>query len=188
MPVRAFSRCLAAVLLLAPLPALGQARNADVVARLAADCLAEVPPPAFVLSAPTLAPYLRTALVARWQTGARRVFADTLAAYPRLVLGSPETSVAYTRAGRGRWGRAVRLDLPFTLTGVDGEIVQAGTCREATNDVVPKNLIASLEDAAYPETVGTRPAPGWVARYAEPALLGGALVVSTLLFFSLRSR
>lgn len=179
---------LALALLAAVPPVRAQPRNAAVLGRLAADCLADVPPDAFVLDAPTLTPYLHAALVARWQANGRRPFADTLAAYPRLHIGPATATVAYARAGRRRWNRTVTLALPFTLLRPDGEILRADVCGTDAADVVPARSVATLEDPTYPETIGRRPAPGWVARYAEPVLLGSAVVVSTLLFFSLRSR
>ena len=184
MPRRALA---AFVLLLAAFPAAAQPTNAEVIARLAADCLADVPPDAFVLTA-DLAPYLHTALIGRWQQAERRVFSDSLAAYPHLRLGTPAATIAYSRAGRGRFGRTVRLALPYTLTSPEGEILRTGTCDQSIADMIERRALARLEDAAHPETVGARPAPGWAQRYAEPFLLGSAVVVSTLLFFSLRSR
>lgn len=184
MTCRAFALLL---LLLAALPAAAQPTNAEVLARLAAGCLGGVPEGAFVLEAPVLPSYLRAPLVETWQAAGRRVFADTLATYPRLHLEAPRATVAYSRSGRRHYGRRVRLVLPYTLVA-GGEVLRAGTCDEVAEDAIARSEVPRLEDPALPETIGTRPPPGWVGRFAEPVLLGGAVAVSTLLFFSLRSR
>lgn len=168
-------------------PAAAQPTNAETIARLAADCLAVVPPASFALDAPSVPPYVRTALIERWQAAGRRVYAGPTEALPRLTLDAPRASVVYARVGR-QWGRVIGLQLPYTLTGADGEMLRSGACDDAFEDVVDRRRVAALETPAYPETVGARPAPGWVRRYAEPLVLGSAVVVSTLLFFSLRSR
>ncbi len=180
---------LAFVLCCAP-AAAAQHTNAEALGSLAADCLATVPAPgAFALVAPGLAPYLRDALVARWQTENRRVFADTSAsAMPRLTLDAPAATIGYTRAGRRRYARSVGLRMGYVLTSAEGEVLRAGTCAEDAADTLDARDLDRIENPAFPETVGMRPPPGWVRRYAEPVVLGAAVVVSTVLFFSLRSR
>ncbi len=184
-----FSTALAVLVLLASYcEVAAQPTNAEVLGGLAADCLTEVPPETFVLEAPALAPYARAALIARWQTAGRRVFADTVRAYPRLRLDTAQPAILYARQGRRRYRRHVTLALPYTLMSAEGEVLRADVCRGNVQDVVDRSALVWLEDPFYPETVGARPATGWVRRYAEPLLLGGVAAASTLLFFSLRSR
>ena len=168
----------------------GLATNADVLGRLAADCLGGVPPPQFRLDAPALAPYLRTALVRAWTAGERTAFvgADSAFAGSVLAVRVEGARVRYARAGRGRLRRTADLAVRYALTDARSALVADDICTRTATDVVSTRALGALETAAYPETVGVRPGvPGW-RRVAEPVLLGGAVVVSALLFFSLRSR
>ena len=164
--------------------------NADVLGRLAADCLAGVPPPAFRLDAPALAPYLRSALVAAWGAGGRTAFvaADSSFDGGALAVRVEGARVRYGRAGRGRLRRTADLALRYALTDARGALVADEACARTATDVVPAAALGRIETAAYPETAGVRPGVAGWRRVAEPALLGGAVVVSALLFFSLRSR
>lgn len=175
-------------LLLAAAPAGAQPTNAEMIGRLATRCLGSVPVGTFLLDAPEVPAYLRAALVTAWQQQGHRVFVDSTGASAGLRLEAPRATVQYARAGRRQYERTVRLSLPFTFTSPEGEVLRAGVCEEMDADTLARAALPLVEEAAYPETVGTRPPPRLVARYAEPLLLGSAVVVSTLLFFSLRSR
>lgn len=163
------------------------APNAVALGRLAVACLADAPvPPAVVLDAPV--PYLRSALTTAWTAAGRRVLADTARTAPRAEVRVEAASVAYARAGRGRLARTVRLGLRTRLVAPDGTVAYDVPCVETLRDEIAARDRATLEDPAFPETRGSGPPPSRLRRTGEAVLLGGAVVVGTLLLFSLRSR
>ena len=169
-----------------------QPTNQEALEALAVGCLAEVPDglDAFRLDVPAAMPYLQTALVARWSTPGRAVYAvDSTAtsSVPTLTVAVDEAAVTYARAGRSAYERTVRLSLRHALTAPDGRILSADGCSETYTDTIARSRVARLETPAYPETQGVLPQAGWVRRYAQPAVLATAAVVTAYLFFSLRS-
>lgn len=181
----------------APARASGPPPNAAVIGRLAVECMGDVPLPAtFRLDAPETAPYVRAALADAWRTGGKTALlaepagqADSaLAARPaRLAYRVEAASVRYGRAGRGRLARTADLRLRLSLTDARGALAYDAVCARAAEDRVPARMRGALGEA-YPELAGTGPAPAAWRRVAEPVLLAGAVGLSTLLFFSLRSR
>lgn len=174
-------------------PAAGaQPTNQEALEALAVGCLADVPDglDAFRLDVPAATPYLQTALVARWSAPGRAVYvADSTAtsALPTLSVAVDEAAVTYARAGRGAYDRTVRLAVRHALTAPDGRILSAEACSDAYTDTIARSQVARLESPTYPETQGAQPQAGWVRRYAQPAVLATAVVVTVYLFFSLRS-
>lgn len=189
--------CFAVVLLLATAQTASAqpATNMAAYQTLALDCLAEVPDTVrtFRLDAPAQMPYLRTALVDRWQREGRTVYlADSTARsaaadVPRLAYRIEESGVAYERAGRREMGRAVRLSLRYTLLGADGRLLHENACRDTFDDVLRRSDQATIETATFPETQGAAPRAGWLRRYVQPAVLAAATAVTVYLFFSLRN-
>ena len=170
------------------------ATNVEAYQTLAVDCLAGVPDTvrAFQLQAPSQMPYLRTALVERWQREGRTVFlADstlgtTPARLPRLVFLIEESGVDYERAGRRQMRRAVHLGLRYTFLGADGRLLREDACRDRFDDMLRPADQSVVETAAFPESQGEAPRAGWLRRYAQPAVLAAATAVTIYLFFSLR--
>ncbi len=91
--------------------------NVEAYQALALRCLNSVPDTtaALLLDAPTLMPYLRSALTAAWQRDGRTLFlADTAfsapaRALPRLVYALEEARVDYKRVRRKQLNRTVTL-------------------------------------------------------------------------------
>lgn len=170
------------------------ATNVEAYQTMALDCLGGVPDTvrAFQLQAPPQMPYLRTALLERWQQEGRTVFlADstlgtTPARLPRLVYLIEERGVDYERAGRRQMRRFVRLGLRYTLLGADGRLLREDACRDRFGDMVRPADQPVVETAAFPESQGEAPRAGWLRRYAQPAVLAAATAVTIYLFFSLR--
>lgn len=167
--------------------------NLEVLQSLAVECLSGAVPDsmlAFRLDAPEQRPYLRTALVRRWQGAGRRMYvtADSASTpLPTLAYDAEAVEVAYARARRRAVERTVTLALQYTLTAADGRLLRDTRCRDTYTDTVPREAMATLESAAHPETQADPPPGGWLRRYAQPAVVAAATVVTAFLFFSLRS-
>jgi hypothetical protein len=167
--------------------------NLEVLQSLAVGCLIDTVPDStqtFRLDASEQMPYLRSALVGRWQDAGRRIYvaADSATApLPTLAYDVETVKVAYARAGRRTVERAVTLALHFTLTAADGRLLRDERCRDTYADTVQRDLLVDLESAAHPETQADPPPGGWLRRYAQPAIVAAATVVTVFLFFSLRS-
>ncbi len=181
--------CLAGVV-----PAWGQPTNLEAYQTLAVECLAAAPDTAraFRLAVPARMPFLRTALVARWQEEGHMVFLadssfEATGALPRLAYEVEEATVAYERAGRKQLRRTVTLALRHTFTGPGGEILREDRCRDVYEDTVARRAAAGLADEAFPETQAPLPEAGWLRRYLEPVVLTAATAVAVYLFFTLRS-
>lgn len=185
---------LAGLLLWAAAPLAAQPTNQAQLAALAEACLAPLPDTLAAFRLEGLPPYLRTALVPRWQAEGRTLYAgepsaDSLAtpALPVLRVTVETAAVAYTRAGRRRLGRSVRLVLLATLLAPDGRLLREARCERTAEDVVPRSAHAALEDPAIPATQAPLPPGSWRRRYLEPAVLTAATALVVFLFFSLRN-
>ena len=73
------------------------------------------------------------------------------------------------------------------VSRLDATLLADTRCRETTTDAVLRRDVGRLENPAFPETQSPLPPGSWRRRYLEPVVLGGAVVVAALLFFSLRS-
>ena len=173
-------------------PCRGQATNLAHYEAMAVACLSAVPDTAraFRLDAPDAMPYLRAALVARWQSEGRVIFrpdAPAAEALPWLRYAIEEARVAYAKAPDHRLARTVTLALRYTFTGADGRILRDDRCRDVRADTIRSADRARVETAAFPETQAPPPEAGWVRRYLEPAVITAATAVGIYLFFTLRS-
>ena len=180
----------ALVLLVFATPVLAQPApsNADVLGRLAADCVTSVTaPPAFYLDVPVAAPYLRSTLGSALSGTGRQVLADSSAS-ARVGIRVERAAVTYARAGRGRLRRSATLRLRTRVVDEGGRVLFDDACTREASDMIAAAQRNALEDLAWPETVGTGPAPSRLRRMLEVGLVAGAVVTSTLLLFSLRSR
>ncbi len=181
-------------LLLLCLVALGAGRaraqapsNADALGRLAAACLAGVPvPAAFHLAVPAGQPYLRSALTGALGPTARLLADSTAPA--RLRIDVERAAIAYRRAGRGRLHRTAVLRLRTQVVDEAGLVRYDAPCTQEAADVITARQRSALEDLRWPETLGMAPTPSRLRRVLETGLVAGAIVTSTLLLFSLRSR
>lgn len=185
-----------ATLLLTSLPAAAQPTeaptNIEALQNLAVACVADAVPDSmqsFRLDAPDRMPYLRSALVDRWQAENRLLYlADTTSTdLPTLAYAVETVDVRYARSGRRTVARTVRLALRYSLTAPDGRLLRDTRCQDAYTDTIRRDAIAALEAEAFPETQGEVPPGGWFRRYAQPAIVAAATVVTVYLFFSLRS-
>lgn len=170
-----------------------QPTNLEALQTLAVRCLAEVPDTtrALRVEAPAQTPYLRAALVNRWQQENRSIFLPDSSLHtpnlPRLRYTVEAINVAYARAGRKRLQRTVTLALHYTYTAPGGRLLADDRCRETFTDTIRRADQAAVESDAYPETQGATPRGSWRRRYLEPALLAAATAVTVFLFFNLRN-
>ncbi|QXD14225.1 hypothetical protein GQ464_012285 [Rhodocaloribacter litoris] len=172
--------------------ARAQETNLALYEAVALQCLAAVPDTAraFVLEAPETMPYLRTALVNRWQAEGRTVFlpgAPGAGGLPGLRYTVETARVAYQKANGGRLARSVTLALRYTFSGADGRLLREARCQDTRTDVIPREALPRVETEAFPETRAEPPAPGWLRRYLEPVVITAATAVGIYLFFTLRS-
>ena len=157
--------------------------------RLAVQCLSDVPGTltSFRLVPADTMPYLRAALTDEWIGRGTRVALPTAEDLTTLRYDIDHTGVRYRRLGRRLHERTISLGIDYTLSEANGGVLDDGVCSEMVVDTVRVRDLSVLEDLAYPETAGQRPPAGWFRRYLEPVVLGGAVAVAVLLFFSLRS-
>lgn len=168
--------------------------NLDVYQQIAVACVAEAPAAldAFRLAMPAQMPYLRTALMERWQAQQKQVYlADSSytaapAALSTLTVQIEQAEVHYERAARKQVQRAVTLGLQYTVVGGDGQLLQEARCADTVRDTVPRDQLDALA-SPYPETQAEPPAAGWFRRHGQPAILTAATAVTVYLFFALRS-
>lgn len=170
-------------------PAFGQSTNLALYQDLAIECLAAVPGEVDSLSleSPTRMPFLRSALIARWQEDGRSIFeADSSRDVAHLVYHIDDARVVYGRAD-GDVARHVVLGMRYTLTAPDGRILADDRCAKDFSDVIPRGALAAVENEAYAETQADPPEAGWFRRYLEPVVITAATAVAVYLFFTLRS-
>ncbi|MCA0268742.1 MAG: hypothetical protein LCH53_05920 [Bacteroidetes bacterium] len=183
-------RLVPALLFAAAVPAMAQTpTNAAVLGRLADACVAEAGAMPALVRLRVDAPYLRSAVVTGLAArGTQSVVADTAAGRARLALVPEALSVVYARSGRGRLQRTVTLRARLALDDAAGVRTLDRPCQQQAVDVVAARDRARLEDSALPETVGARPGRSAWSSAVQTGLAAGAVVVSTLLLFNLRSR
>ncbi len=176
-------------------PVVAQETNLAVFQRLARECLGELPADVdtLALEMPDRMPYLRSALIERWKSDGREVYAaanspPTAVTLPRLEFSIAEAGVRYTASGRRRLNRDVTLVMYYTLTGPDGRILLDDHCSRTAGDSIRRSDVVRLEDPAFAETQGDAPRARWIRRYVEPALLTAATALGVYLFFTLRSQ
>jgi hypothetical protein len=163
--------------------------NAEVYQELAVRCLGTaIDADSLILESPARMPYLRGGLVEAWKQRDIGVFERDNLRLPRVWYTIEHATVTYRRANRREWSRHVDLGLRYSITTPDGRVVSENSCRQHKHDIIPAAERLRLESPAHPETQAVAPAPGFVRRYVEPAVLIGATAVTTWLFFNLRSR
>lgn len=183
----ALAACALFVLLAAP--ASAQSTNLALYQDLAVDCLGGLPVDidSLALEAPARMPFVRSALIGRWQDEGRSVFvADSSRNVAHLAYDIDDARVTYARQG-GSLARRVVLAMRYTLTAPDGRILADDRCAEHYSDVIPRSALAAVQDDAFAETQGETPEAGWFRRYLEPIVITAATAVAVYLFFTLRS-
>lgn len=183
-------RLASALFLLAAATASAQTpTNAAVLARLAEACVAEAGPLPSPVRLRVDAPYLRSAVVTGLAArGTSVVVSDSARTGARLALVPEALSVTYARSGRGRLERTVALRARLAVDDAAGLRTLDRPCQQQAVDVIAARDRARLEDAALPETVGAGPGRSALSTALQTGFAAGAVVVSTLLLFSLRSR
>lgn len=190
--------CLMAVCLLAqPLhTAVAQQTNMSLFEHMAIDCLGPVPAshPEFLFQSPDEgASFIRSTLIQHWQEQEHEVFlpdsirTNSARSLPILAYSIEKSQVVYERLRKKQVKRDVRLTVHYTLTQADGRIDADEVCSKSESDTIPRDMLPSVETAAFPVTLAPHPPKGWVKRYIEPAILTTATALGVYLFFTLRS-
>ncbi|GMQ82335.1 MAG: hypothetical protein BMS9Abin05_1784 [Rhodothermia bacterium] len=146
----------------------------------------------FELDADERAPYLRPALVSHWMAEGRTVYAADSSnvdlKLPRFQYRVDDIGVDVRRLGSGLVERTASVAMRYVLTGPDSQILADNMCRRELVDSLDASLTNSLADARYAETNIQYNEKGWMYRVLEPAIIVGAAVIGTYLFFNLRTK
>lgn len=165
--------------------------NMQVLETLGTACLKSVPVEAdsLSLSPPVALPYLTTTLIQHWQhQGKILFFSDSLHTLPfQLSWEISGGSISYMRVRRKILARSAELRLRYTLLGRNGEILSQDSCHQSFSDQIPRNVIAQVESALYPETQAELPPQRWIRRHLEPVIIAAATGLAAFLFFNLRN-
>ena len=146
----------------------------------------------FELDADERAPYLRPALVSHWMAEGHTVYtADSSNVdlmLPKFQYRVDDVGIDVRRLGSGLVERTVSVAMRYVLTGPDSQILADNMCSRELVDSLDAHLANSLADARYAETNIQYEDEGWIHRVLEPAIIVGAAVIGTYLFFNLRSK
>ena len=147
---------------------------------------------AVVLDADEASPYLRPAVVDHLQNEGARVYRfDSTAVdrgLPVLWYRVAEARIDLDRAGGGMVDRRASVSLHAALYGPDGNVLADSFCSADRNDRIPASGVSALTDSRFPETNVTIESRNLLRRLVEPAVIVGAAVIGTYLFFNLRSK
>ncbi len=146
----------------------------------------------FTLVADERAPYLRSSLVARWLNERREVYeSDSLRTdreLPAFRYHVDDVQITLRRIGSGRVERIARVALRYTLLGPGKQILADSMCDEQIVDTIAEDRVRTLADPRFAETNVRLEYESLFKRILEPAVIVGAAVVGTYLFFNLRSK
>lgn len=175
-------------------PACAQVLNETVYAEMLADCVSpehELPdslvlvsPEGFAFAQPIVIDALRNRGTTVFE---RSASVSPPSRVPVLTLDVDDAGVSYERDGNRRLRRAIAVRARITVTDASGKVIVAVRCDDTRSDTIPRAALGTVENEAYPVTVGTVPPPGGVSRFVAPAVAATAVVISAYLLFSLRS-
>jgi hypothetical protein len=84
--------------------------------------------------------------------------------------------------------RKAEADLEIVITQMPENNIQKSVIRETSNDAVPLENLAQLEDKQIPFTVSKHPQPGSFEQIIFPVLLITASAAAIILFFTVRTK
>ena len=179
--------------------AAAQTTNADILRRLAADCLSPVAAPysSLTLHSDPLNPFLNQAVISQLRDSGKEVFLVMLPAVSDSLNRSPgdmsltyfvqDARVGYEADGRRHVTRTIDLELSYLLVAPDSKVIADSTCTRRYDDRIRRADLDAIENETIPITQGERPKRGFLRRYAEPIVVAGATAVAVYLFFNVRS-
>ena len=179
---------------LASAPAQAQASHLEQLQIAVIECIGGVLAnvDSFELDADERAPYLRPALVSHWMDEGRIVYtADSSNVdlkLPRFQYRVDVVRIGIRGLSSGLVERTASVAMRYVLTGPDSQILADNMCSRELVDSLDAHLANSLADARYAETNIQYEDEGWIHRVLEPAIIVGAAVIGTYLFFNLRSK
>jgi len=165
----------------------------QVFENLGLACLKSVPTEAdtLILSPSPALPYMTSVLIKHWQQEAKHLFLSDSTRIPNshyiLSWEVSQSTISYTRTSRKILARSASLNLHYNLLDQHGELIRHDTCEQFFSDEIPKNMVAALESAAYPETQGELPPDRWIRRLLEPTIIAAATGLAAFLLFNLRN-
>ncbi len=182
-----------------PATAAAQTTNADILRKLAADCIGPIATPyaTLVVNPDPLNPFLTHAVVSRLRQDEKDIFLDPGAAPEDTARQTAEAvaltyfvddaAVGYEARGRRRIERTLELQLSYLMTDVNARVLTDSTCTLKYEDLIARSDLDAVESESIPLTKGEHPRRGWLRRYAEPIVVAGATAVAVYLFFNVRS-
>jgi hypothetical protein len=185
--------------ILVPQGAAGQETNADILERLAVECVQPVAEPytTIVLNPDPVNPFLNQAIISALRDNGKDLFlASETAVYDTTSLSPAEplltfflegATVDYRKKGRRTIDRSVGLRLSYLLTNRNSRVIADSTCFRSFSDEIAYSDLDAVETESIPLTKGKRPRQSWIRRYAEPIVVAGATAVAVYLFFNVRS-
>lgn len=182
---------LLAVCAAVPRPAAAQESHAEMLGRMAGDCLTPVVASAdsFRVTFEEGPAILRTILLNRLLNEGHTVLADeTDGSAGHLVVSIDEAEVALERSDGGMLERSALLAVQYRYMAASGRVLAADTCNSNERDAFDRNLAESLAHDGYSGTSPDIPSTSRVRRILEPVVVIGAAAIGTYLFFNLRSR
>lgn len=176
-----------------------QPANADIIGRLAADCVTTA-----VATADTVEiipddryEFIRTVVVNSVRDDGSVVVISRTPQGPSGNEGSTgrrtvvsyrieNGGVRYSKSGDALT-REIAVDTRVLATMSDNSVVLDTLCVKSFIDEIRPADIDKVEDSNQPLTLGKRPSKGWLRRVAEPAVVAAASAVAVYLFFNVRS-
>ena len=144
------------------------------------------------LDADERAPYLRAAMIEAWKKEGRTLFVpDSVGVRPEIPAFNyrvDDVRVELERLKAGQVARTAVVSLQYSLIAPNGQILSNNLCTGQQQDTIRVELVDHLSDARFPETSPQDLGPGLFTRIVEPAVIIGAAVIGTYLFFNLRSK
>jgi hypothetical protein len=107
---------------------------------------------------------------------------------PVLWYRVAEARIDLHRIGGGMVTRTATVSLHAALYGPDGSVLEDAFCTDTLDDQLPVAGVEALSDPRFPETDVSIERRSLVRRLLEPAVIVGAAVIGTYLFFNLRSK
>lgn len=177
-----------------PLSGWAQETHLEQLQKLSIQCVRDVLTSLdkFELEADDRSPYIRSAITNYSMAEGKDVFSpDSLQgvpALPRFQYQITDIGIELTTSSKNSVQRKTRLAMHYMLTGPEGQVVADNDCDRNQVDEVNLDALDELNDARYTETQAYFERRSWIERSLTPAVIMGAAVIGTYLFFNLRSK
>jgi len=136
--------------------------------------------------------YVRPALLMLWRENGVKAFlfdsTESVSRTPSFRYRVNDARISLERAASGRVARTASISLQYLLTGPDERILTDELCTRSLTDTLTVDQVNRLVDPRFAETSVSYESRSLLRRVVEPAVILGAAVIGTYLFFNLRSK